>query len=257
MHAYNSADLFEASRNLRTPYLPFVPHTQTYLFHGYIAISDDEREWTAPVLEQLGTGFQSIWASPSEIDSALCVVIRHLCDFTIIVDNYVEGRQSYRLPAELTDQRNYVQHCLMSLPSAAEIRAHDLGHTDTQYECCRLACIAYSFLVVFPLPPVVGLFERVALRLRRELMNLDDALEGFDTERLKLQLWVVMLGTTISIGLPQHSWYQRNLSLLAARLSLKNWQQVFPLLQTFLWHPATNDRDGMEIWREFRRQSPP
>jgi hypothetical protein len=247
----SSADLFEASRNLRRPFLPFRSHTQTFLCEGRLAVSDEEHEWNWPLSSRLGSGFWNVWRLEAGVDlQKLCLAIQHLCDFTIVVDNYVEGREAHRLPAELTDQRNYAQHSLMSLLSGAELRARGFEAVDPQYDSCRLACIAYSFLVIFPFPPMVGLFDRVALSLQKRLLEIENNESTIDNLRTHLQMWVLMMGSIISIGLPIYSWYIRQLSLVVTRTGIRTWPEMTDILQKFLWHPTTNARDGAEIWKD-------
>jgi hypothetical protein len=194
-----------------------------------------------------------VWKLEAGVEvQTLCLVIQHLCDFTLVVDNYVEGRETHRLPAELTDQRNYAQHSLMSLLSGAELRAQGFEAVDPQYDSCRLACIAYSFLVVFPFPPMVGLFDKIASSLQKRLLAIESNESTFDELRTHLQLWTLMMGGIISIGLPIYSWYIRQLSRVVRHLGLRSWHEMTDILQKFLWHPATNARDGAEIWKDIQ-----
>ncbi|ETI23930.1 hypothetical protein G647_05737 [Cladophialophora carrionii CBS 160.54] len=89
-----------------------------------LAVSVAEREWAESTMGSSATSFPMVWPDPQdEALSALLGVIQDMADFTIVVENYVEGRFVPRPPVVLTDQRNYIQHRLMSLESLEEIES--------------------------------------------------------------------------------------------------------------------------------------
>ncbi|EXJ62207.1 hypothetical protein A1O7_02640 [Cladophialophora yegresii CBS 114405] len=247
------ADLFESSRCLRRTFMPFVPHTRLYLEADRLAVSVAEREWAESTMGSLATSFTMVWPDPGD-DAllALLVVIRDMADFTVVVDNYVEGRFVPRPPVMLTDQRNYVQHRLMSLESLEEIESRRTAPADLQYEACRLACIAYSFLVIFPFPPVVGLFERLAKRLQISLLQMRTGVDASPYARVVMQLWILTLGAVVSIGLPERAWFVDELLPVMVRLGVDSWGQMERLLRGFLWHPKTSERDGLDVYRDVK-----
>lgn len=230
--------------------MPFIPFTDAWGDQNRgLAISNDERDSARPVLGALGNSFLTIWNEPfADSILSLLQVVQHLCDFTIIVENYMEGLPVTRPPAALTDQRNFTQHALMSLPPAREIENQTGDPCDAQYEPCRLACIVYSFLVIFPFPPMVGLFENVTARLQRSLLNMP-SLSHTDRRRSSLQLWIVVMGSLMAIGLPERDWFVAELVLVMDRLEVLELGQFTALIQGFLWHPKTSGRDGLELWR--------
>lgn len=199
--------------------------------------------------------FQAVWAdTPDETLVALLEVIQDIADFTVVVENYVEGRYVPRPPVVLTDQRNYVQHRLMSLESCQEIESRRTDPVDFQYEACRLACIAYSFLVVFPFPPVVGLFERLSKRMQLSVLRMRTEVDDLTYPRLAMQFWILTLGTIVSVGLPERAWFLSELSPVVLRLGVDQYGSMPPLLQGFLWHPKTSERDGMDVFEDVRRK---
>jgi len=117
---------------------------------------------------------------------------------------------------------------------------------DPQYESCRLASIIYSFLVVFPVPPVVGPFETLSERLKSSLEAGEWTM--LDSRRLKLHLWILVIGAIASIGLPDRPWFLLRIIEVREELHIVQWRDLKALLKTFLWHPRTNDFDGLEIW---------
>jgi len=173
------------------------------------------------------------------------MVIQSLCDFTVIIESYVEGRWTARTASTIIDQRNYVQHRLMSLPTKQELDDGGVMDVDPLYESCRLATIAYSFLVVFPLPPVIGPFEAVAAELRQELLTVH--LEFQDSSTAQLVLWITVMGGIAALGLPERLWFRSRVNILRAHLGVTSWPELKAVLQQFLWHPSTNDPDGREF----------
>ena len=122
--------------------MPFTAHTGMYLEeNGHLAVSLAERQWTASTLGTLGSSYNMVWPDPTQDDALekLVGVIRDLADFTIVVENYVEGRFVPRPPVVLTDQRNYVQHRLMSLDSDDEIESRQTTPVDCLYRL-QLSC---------------------------------------------------------------------------------------------------------------------
>ncbi|OAG39565.1 hypothetical protein AYO21_06209 [Fonsecaea monophora] len=244
-----------ACRNIGRPIFPFISHTATFVREdGRLSVTSYERDAVAGDLGQLGTSFRHVWSAgsstPSYIDDLLAV-IQDICDFTVVVENHASGRWVPRTSPVIIDQRNYVQHSLMSLPSAEELLAPkptDVALDDSQYETCRLACIIYSFLVVFPVPPVVGPFETLIDRLKSALQTTE--WKSFGRPRRKLHLWTLTMGAIGSIGLPDRPWFLlRIMEVLDDDFDMAGWQDLKGLLQSFLWHPRTSDLDGLDVWK--------
>lgn len=230
--------------------MPFIPFTNAYLDGDCLAVTGQERSSTSSTLGALGTSFLNVWKhSADRATFQLLQVIQHMCDFTIVLENYVQGRPVSRPPAALTDQRNFTQHALISLLSAQEIENEHAEVCDVQYESCRLACIVYSLLVVFPLPPMVGYFERVTARLQESLLRMKPGGIQGDSRR-ELQVWILTMGATISIGLPERTWFLNELATTVQPLRIRDPETFTGVLQGFLWHPKTNSRDGLKLWRE-------
>lgn len=210
-----------------------------------------ERQWAAPAVGRLGLSFYEVWDNhPNDALRALLEVIQHMSDFSILVENYIQGRFVPRPPAVLTDQRNFVQHSLMSLPSSRELETEVSTVIDPQYESCRLACIAYSFLVILPIPPIAGLFERVTGKLQMSILRMRIRWQDLGLPRIKLHVWILAMGAIISTGLPERSWYLKELPPLFARLGIENYGSLERVLLGFLWHSKTNGRDGIDLCRD-------
>lgn len=216
---------------------------------GRLSISDQEREEAFSTLGSLGSGVWQAWGGSTAAEvKDLCIVIRHVCDFTIVVENYIQGRPSPRTFTVIIDQRNFVQHSLMSLQSKRELLDDGATIGESLYEPCRLAVIAFSFLVVFPIPPVVGPFESLSEQLLVELtaVKMDDE----SVSRSRLLLWIMVMGAIAAIGLPEHPWFVRRTHEMTMKMSIVDWEEMKAVLQAFLWLPSANDPDGQDLWTE-------
>jgi hypothetical protein len=230
--------------------MPFIPFTDKYLEDGTIAVTAQERAWARAALGDIGQSFHEAWADATDSSvGALMKAVDNLSAFTILVENYVAGRPSARPPAALTDQRNLAQHALISLSSAQELNAKEQIVPDNQYESCRLAMIAYSFLVVFPFPPTVRLFERLIERLQHAVINLRQTRQ-LAMARHNLQVWILSMGALLSLGLPERAWFVDELAQTVDLRQIGDRESFVQVLQGFLWHPKTSARDGLELWRD-------
>ena len=247
-------DLFDCTRKLQQPTVPFVPHTQTFRKNqAQDGISASEHYLPPSDLRMLGLGFAMVWSSANSLSiPELLGVLAQFSDFTFFLDNFVEGRYVLHEPVELTDARNYSQHALMWLPTSRALSTTSQVEVDAQYETCRLATLLYSLLVVFPLPPTVGLFEKPVRRLRTEVAALSSLQQGFDGPRRKLHYWILTMGGVASIGLSERQYFLKELIDQSDRLSIKSWQEALDTLKHFLWHPTTNNKDGLDLWNDMQ-----
>jgi hypothetical protein len=219
------------------------------MIEGRLSINDREREEAFYTLGSLGSGVWQAWGPSTATEvKDLCIVVRHVCDFAIVVENYIQGRWSPRTFTVIIDQRNFVQHSLMSLKSKREVLDDGATIGESLYEPCRLAVIAFSFLVVFPLPPVVGPFESLSDQLLAELttINMDDE----SVSQPRLLLWILVMGAIAAIGLPEREWFIRRIHDLSVKMGIVNFEEMKGVLQTFLWLPSANDPDGQDLWTE-------
>ena len=241
--------ILESTRHLINPGLPFVAYAEDSIVDGRILMQPEE--WSdASKFAKLGTGFYQVWLN-CETMSDLNSTIANLCDFTVIVNNYVEGRGFSRLASDITDARNFTQHSLMMLKAESDISGG--VKPDDQYESTRIACIIYSYLVVMPIPPVIGLYERIAEDLRSAILREPIPAISMPQFRLRLHLWTLMMGAVISIGLPSREWFVTQLLHVSVLLSTNCWQDASSILRTFLWHPSTSDADGQDVWAQVGR----
>lgn len=161
-------------------------------------------------------------------DQDLYMVISMLRDYTMMIDDHCEGRQILTTSA-LIDHRNMTQHALLSLPPRSGTS-----------ECYRLAALIYSLLVTFPLPYCVAPFKYLVMQLMKALTDW----EGDD----HMLLWVLTMGGIGATGLDERPWFISNLEATAAKIGIRTWVEARHIMTRGLWHEATNDGDGRDLW---------
>ena len=202
---------------------------------------------------RLGKGFQVLkTALPLEIGNSLYEVLLQLCDYTVAVHNYVEGSSRAQDLSILTDERNFVQHSLMSL----EAHGQSSGPSQEQplYEICRLAAIVYSLTVVFPIPTTTAPFTALGKHMK-EVMSYEGVHAKWN-ETPHLMLWATVMAAIASIGSDDRSWFICILDRLMNRLMIHTWSEMKLSLQEHLWFDGTNCVDGFRLWEEIERSSP-
>jgi hypothetical protein len=161
-------------------------------------------------------------------DQDLYMVTSMLRDYTIMIDDFCEGRQIFAI-STLIDHRNMTQHALLSLPQRAGTS-----------ECYRLAALIYSLLVTFPVHYTVAPFKEL-------VMQLIVALAGWDGNDYML-LWVLTIGGIGAMGLDERAWFMTSLQVTATRVGIRTWIEARNIMTKGLWHEATNDGDGQDLW---------
>jgi hypothetical protein len=246
-------DLFNATREGKAPRLPFISYTDSYILNnGQLAIETFQNRQTRELQRRLGASFARMWSMEDGQPIAdLLTVIRYMCDFTIVVDNYNQG--VYMKSLVMIDQRNFTQHGLWSLRSARKFECATGNICDQLYEPCRLACMVYSLLVIFPYPPTVTVCSRLATSIKRSILRIT-TIQAIASERtsMELKLWTLVMGCLISTGLPHRGWFVAQIKALAKQLNVDHHSSLTDILQGYLWHPRTSARDGMELWRELQ-----
>ncbi|OAP57589.1 hypothetical protein AYL99_08327 [Fonsecaea erecta] len=254
-------ELILASRSLQRPALRFVP------------IGESPESTLATVhrpghpLAQLGTGFRTLYnVLPSETAQELYVVVLQLSTYLLAVDDYIMGRPQAQSVLILADQRNFVQHSLMSLYSSPrdETTSGDQIYPLRQATWC--AGVVYSLTSIFPIPRAGALFAKLASRIKQHLIATTSSGDGGHHEGSKwreaasLMLWITFMGLLASTAHPdseaEKTWYISVLERLVHRMQILSWQRLKDQLLNFLWFPSTSDTDGQRLWREIHTSNP-
>ncbi|KAJ8103419.1 hypothetical protein POJ06DRAFT_279217 [Lipomyces tetrasporus] len=179
------AGLLVGTRECTAPRFPVVPLSclsREFIFHGQ------------------GMGFGT--------DQDLYMVLSMLDSYTIMIDDFCEGRKIVTASSD------------------------------------RLATLIYSLLVTFPLPYSVAPFKYLVTQLRIALTEWD----GDD----HMLVWVLTMGGIGATGLGKRVWFMKKLQDAAMRIGVRSWIELRDIIKRGLWHEATNDRDGQDLWLESR-----
>jgi hypothetical protein len=193
----------------------------------------------------LGTGFPRLLFSG--LDELFLSTIVAIVDLTVIIDCHCRGVKLIEDQTKFIDQRNAVQHRLLSLPSGLELKEGAVKSTSV-YECTRLACMIYGSGVTFPLPSVTGVFHRLASTLKTELeTSRADPCWLFSSKAL---LWILVFGGIAARGTKERSWYVQNMLTVTSVMKLVTWKAISTELKNFLWLDSACDSAGQELWSE-------
>jgi len=238
------ADILGSTQSLKKPHWPLLKRT---LSTGEICIP----EILKVPLRRLGQGFDDM--IPSGLNETAHSVIQALAELTIIIDCHCRGVTIIADLTQFIDKRNAVQHQLMSLPSGDTLTPEEVKSTSL-YESIRLATMIYSAAVTFPLPPLTGIFHRLACLLREVLEK-----SKFDScwqSSSKALLWMLVLGGIAASGTNERSWYVQNLLTVSTALALSEWAQVSIELGSHLWLESACDSAGRNLWMEVMNLRP-
>ena len=230
-----------ATRTLTIPSFPFVSalSCETLLSDPLLAVKRASIE--------LGSGFLNLARlSAGRNMEELCSVIFSLCDYTASIADYCNGRLPSQVMLLLADERNRVQHRLMSLPTLAAIRTAG-GREASIYEAIRLATIVYSLLVTFPIPAISSPFAELSRRVKAQIPSLDFQ---YLQDEPGILLWILVMAAIASINFDERRWYLKYLKQVSDRLGFSTWNELREQLRKFLWYGTTNDSDGELLWKE-------
>jgi hypothetical protein len=150
----------------------------------------------------------------------------------------------------IADQRNFVQHAILSLPHAGEFgpvfyMAHPL------YEICRLGCLVFGVGIIFPLPASTAPLPMLATLLKEQLstkLNLQ-----FPSEVSKLLLWATVLGGIAASYSIERQCFVTALQIMSFNAGLSDWYELNLILERILWLDIAGDSAGKRLWEEANR----
>lgn len=197
-----------------------------------------------PLLKKLGIGFRDL---PEDFTrSPLFTIIDMLREVTIGYDNYLHQVTPHPSLERILWARNSLQHDLISLPDRSQ---EGLKHDSCLYELCRLGTMAYTLLVLFPVPRIAGMHPRLAKRL---ISTMDDCMMlGMWDEYPGLLLWTTILGGMVAEATPS---LRRLYVSLSKWTSIKHtpgaWTLVREICGGFLWLEEDCDEAGRALWND-------
>ena len=245
--------MISASRELRKPAFPFVPIDR----HPADAL---KAVWRRDhPLHSLAEGFQILHKvlEPEDAETLLPILVK-VSRYTLAVDDFIMGRPQAQSLRMLADQRNFVQHTLMSAcPVEAEVEVETETRPDNSgsfYRASWCAAMIYSLITVFPIPHRSAPFARLSRQIRGHIST--PAIHARWHEAPSLMLWITVMGALGATPRPEKAWYISVLERLANRLRVTSWDDLRAQLRNFLWNHTVSDPDGQHLWKDIRKSSP-
>ncbi|KAI1490158.1 hypothetical protein F5X96DRAFT_569297 [Biscogniauxia mediterranea] len=208
---FRMCDLLNASLKLKKPYLPLFESSSS-TFTGVktplakLAVSKDD---------YVGVGFD---------------LKQILQDLRLICRLIEEAMSSEPNRKNLIILRNSIQHRLLSLPP---------GRSDI----CRLACLVFSFAIVFPLPDT-----RSFHRSRASLAKCMQDEEECGRYSKKLLLWAALLGAIASADTEHEKVFLGKIITLGRELAIHDWASIEEIVRKFVWLDQTCKSGGQVAW---------
>jgi hypothetical protein len=234
-------DIILACQVLQVPRFDFAPYSGADFHFSLLAYRRPDHP-----LKQMGSGFDAIARLDSSRASLdLQKALDYLSLYSLGVDDYTAGRDTGSSLPVLAEQRNFVQHKIMTLMNVRVTQTPD--DDERIIAVSYLAGVIYSLLCVFPLPgaPLRSIVQRIKSHFM--LYNFSHELERAP----QLITWILCMTGIASAGQPERSWVITQLISMLVGQQVDTWEDVGQSLQRFLWLPRTNERDGMILWNEF------
>lgn len=165
------------------------------------------------------------------------------------VERYQEGSIADPDMCRISNQRNLVQHQLLSLPPAAQFD-QNFRQSYPIYETCRLAGLIFGVGVIFPLPAQTVPFQTLVRQLQAELQesNLESSWRSRDA--VGVLIWALTMGGIAAIGLPERIWFIATLGSVTARSGLSRWGDLKQVFELMPWLDSACDSAGQQLWDE-------
>ncbi|PMD48019.1 hypothetical protein L207DRAFT_505123, partial [Hyaloscypha variabilis F] len=229
------SDILGATQHLSKPYWPLLRRTE---------VTDDPHNFPPG---KLGQGFEKLLLFG--INKDMANVLHSMVELTHIIDFHCRGVTSILDLGLFIEQRNTLQHSLMSLATGDELKYGEISSV-CLYESIRHTAIIFSIAVTFPMPPISGIFGKVAGELRDilEKSKLDPCWQLCP----KTLLWMLILGGIAASGTSDRAWYVRNLVALSEALNLTEWEDAALETENYLWLESACDAGGNSLWNEVK-----
>ena len=198
---------------------------------------------TAEVLSRkLATGFNVLHRGG--LQGSLLTVIHTIRDIVVGLDHYTRGGTDAPELMQIAMIRNFAQHDLLSLPHISSVISSE---EDCIYEVCRLSCLVFADMVLWPLPASAGIRERLAEKSSSALSAC--RLLSSWTKYPSLLLWTTVLGGIAAKGTVREVYFFRQLDNGIIKRTVNAWPVVKSILQTFLWWDFTCDELAETFWQ--------
>ncbi|KAK4940094.1 hypothetical protein LTR10_019723 [Elasticomyces elasticus] len=185
---------------------------------------------------------------------------------TIGYDMYLSQQPLAPSLVKILWARNSATHDLLSLSNRfmpddsqdhSEIDTTDTEGSQALYSLIRLSTLAYTLLVLFPMPRVAGLHANLSKQIRSALKVC--AAMGFWDENSSLLLWATLVGGSVGdMGEPVRGWFMDVLTKHSPiRCRTASWPAVRDIVTRYLWFDGPEcEGVGSEVWMEACKGEP-
>jgi hypothetical protein len=183
----------------------------------------------------------------------LAEVFQAMKAYTSIVEKYHDGSTSKPDLCRISNQRNFVQYRLLSLPPAGKLD-QDFRKSHPVYEICRLAGLIFGVGVIFPLPAQTAPLPTLVKLLQAELQESRLESNWWFPDAVGVLIWALTLGGIAATGLPNRTWFVAALGRVTACCGLSSrWRDLKPVLDGILWLDCACNFGGEQLWEEVDR----
>jgi hypothetical protein len=182
----------------------------------------------------------------------LAEVFQAMKAYTSIIEKYQDGSTPEPDLCRICNQRNFVQHSLLSLLPAGKLD-QDFRKSHPVYEICRLAGLIFGVGVIFPLPAQTAPLPTLVRLLQAELQESSLESDWWFPDAVEVLIWVLTLGGIAATGLPNRTWFVAALGRVSACSGLARWRDLRPVLDQILWLDSACDFGGQQLWEEVDR----
>jgi hypothetical protein len=172
--------------------------------------------------------------------------------YTSIIEKYQNGSITEPDLRRISNQRNFVQHRLLSLLPAGKLD-QDFRKSHPVYEICRLAGLIFGIGIIFPLPAQTAPLPTLVKLLQAELQESRLESDWWFPDTVEVLIWVLTLGGIAATGLPNRTWFVAALSRVTVRSGLSRWRDLKSVLDRILWLDNACDFGGRQLWEEVGR----
>lgn len=174
-------------------------------------------------------------------------VMMEMINITVLVEDFVGGGLRNPDLLALKSRRDVTHHRLLSLPTGAAL-SDSLGENAHFYECCRLAAIMYATAVLFPMPRMSGVPQKLVKEIKSCVDRIDVLILGGGGRHFFI--WVLALTGVAALGLPERPWFEEQLSALLTLEGVHRWSELKRIFASFMWMDTACDEGAMELWDE-------
>jgi hypothetical protein len=174
--------------------------------------------------------------------------------YTSIVEKYQDGSIAEPDLCRICNQRNFVQHRLLSLLPVQNLD-QDFRTSYPVYEICRLAGLIFGVGVIFPLPAQTAPLSNLVKLLQAELQESRLESDWWFPDTVRVLIWVLTLGGIAATDLPNRTWFVATLGRVTARSGLVRWRDLKLVLDQILWLDSACDFGGQQLWEEVERHT--